>query len=142
MIQLDDTSLFLLCCSPQVIVLPVVLVLIDYCLWYLLLSHHPSSHLMMPALLSSLIALIFLFALSTAHDRRDGEPVIYNESKKYNYYGCYNETVQVADSAQVRALDGGTNLIKKGSMTVDMCLDFCQKSGSVEYTYAGLEWSR
>ncbi len=65
---------------------------------------------------------------------------IYDDSDKYGYYGCYNETTGIADSAGTRALDG-PNEVKKGEMTVPMCLEFCG-NGDKQYRYAGLEWSR
>ena len=66
---------------------------------------------------------------------------IYKGDKKYEYFGCYNETTEIPDSAGTRALDGGINEVKKGEMTVPMCLSFCG-DGDTQYRYAGLEWSR
>ncbi|CAF3549233.1 unnamed protein product, partial [Fusarium graminearum] len=66
---------------------------------------------------------------------------IYRGSDNYKYHGCYNETTQIQDSAEYRALADGTHLVKAGKMTVPMCLDFCTSNGT-QYKYAGLEWSR
>ncbi|KAH7270135.1 WSC domain-containing protein [Fusarium redolens] len=68
-------------------------------------------------------------------------PSIYRASGQYKYYGCYNETMQIQDSAQERALTGGSHLVKAGKMTVPICLEFCASNGT-QYQYAGLEWSR
>lgn len=70
-----------------------------------------------------------------------GNVSIYTDSKKYDYYGCYNETTEIPGSAHTRALDGGINEVKRGEMTVPMCLSFCA-DGDTQYAYAGLEWSR
>lgn len=66
---------------------------------------------------------------------------VYDDSKKYKYDGCYNETTQVPGSADTRALGGGIDESLPGQMTVPICLAFCG-SGNTEYRYAGLEWSR
>ncbi len=67
----------------------------------------------------------------------------------YIYHGCYNETTELPDTLGVRALNGGTNEVKPGNMTVDMCIAFCKtgagdasggKSG--RFAYAGLEYAR
>lgn len=68
-------------------------------------------------------------------------PDIYRESGRYRYHGCYNETMQIQDSAQERALTGGSHLVMAGKMTVPICLEFCASNGT-QYKYAGLEWSR
>jgi len=68
-------------------------------------------------------------------------PGIYRESGQYKYHGCYNETMQIQDSAQERALTGGSHLVIAGKMTVPICLEFCASNGT-QYQYAGLEWSR
>ncbi|KAF4972186.1 hypothetical protein FZEAL_9648 [Fusarium zealandicum] len=98
----------------------------------------------MPGSFSSILTfLTLLIFLATAHDIRasnDTEPTVYKESNKYKYYGCYNETVEIEDSAEVRALNGGAHLVDTKQMTVPMCLDFCTSNGS--YQYAGVEWSR
>ncbi|EHK50006.1 uncharacterized protein TrAtP1_007880 [Trichoderma atroviride] len=66
---------------------------------------------------------------------------VYDDSKKYKYDGCYNETTQVPGSADTRALGGGIDESLPGQMTVPICLAFCG-NGNTEYRYAGLEWSR
>ncbi|KAG5750379.1 hypothetical protein H9Q69_008788 [Fusarium xylarioides] len=68
-------------------------------------------------------------------------PGIYRESGQYKYRGCYNETMLIQDSAQERALTGGSHLVMAGKMTVPICLEFCA-SNDTQYQYAGLEWSR
>ncbi|KAL6919863.1 hypothetical protein FSST1_003889 [Fusarium sambucinum] len=69
------------------------------------------------------------------------QPRIYRGSDDYKYFGCYNETTQIQDSAEDRALADGTHLVKAGKMTVPVCLEFCTSNGT-QYKYAGLEWSR
>ncbi|RFU75285.1 carbohydrate-binding wsc [Trichoderma arundinaceum] len=66
---------------------------------------------------------------------------VYDDSDKYKYYGCYNETTQVPGSAETRALGGGIDESLPGEMTVPKCLAYCG-NGATEYRYAGLEWSR
>ncbi|KAK4085424.1 uncharacterized protein Triagg1_414 [Trichoderma aggressivum f. europaeum] len=66
---------------------------------------------------------------------------VYDDSDKYKYFGCYNETTQVPGSADTRALGGGIQESLPGAMTVPTCLAFCG-NGATEYRYAGLEWSR
>lgn len=66
---------------------------------------------------------------------------VYDDSKKYKYDGCYNETTQIPGSADTRALGGGIDESLPGKMTVPLCLAFCG-NGATEYRYAGLEWSR
>lgn len=61
---------------------------------------------------------------------------IYPGTAKWTYYGCWNETTTVNNTAQLRALSGGTT--ESGdNMTVQTCLDFCGGS-----TYAGLEYTQ
>lgn len=96
----------------------------------------------MASLLSLIGIFAFLCALVTAQDLHvRATPSIYNESDIYDYHGCYNETTEVDGSAHTRALPDGINEVKKGEMTVSMCLTFCSE-GDDEYRYAGLEWSR
>ncbi|KAL7785074.1 WSC domain-containing protein [Trichoderma afarasin] len=66
---------------------------------------------------------------------------VWDDSDKYKYFGCYNETTQVPGSADTRALGGGIQESLPGAMTVPTCLAFCG-NGATEYRYAGLEWSR
>ncbi|KAL5087278.1 hypothetical protein Trisim1_008016 [Trichoderma cf. simile WF8] len=66
---------------------------------------------------------------------------VWDDSNKYKYFGCYNETTQVPGSADTRALGGGIQESLPGAMTVPTCLAFCG-NGATEYRYAGLEWSR
>lgn len=66
---------------------------------------------------------------------------VWDDSGKYKYFGCYNETTQVPGSADTRALGGGIQESLPGAMTVPTCLAFCG-NGATEYRYAGLEWSR
>lgn len=86
------------------------------------------------------LALYLLAVLVQAQDA-NGSLTIYDDSDKYKYYGCYNETTQIEGSSQNRALVGGINEVKEGEMTVPMCLNFCA-NGRTQYRYAGLEWSR
>jgi hypothetical protein len=88
--------------------------------------------------------LLSIASLVTSQDSSNtntSQPSIYRGSKEYKYYGCYNETTQIQDSAEDRALADGTHLVGAGRMTVPMCLEFCASNGT-EYKYAGLEWSR
>lgn len=100
-------------------------------------DQHTMIHIL---LIASLLLTQSLAHNSTQHQNETA--VIFKDSKVYEYYGCYNETTQIQDSAQIRALDGGNSLIKKGDMTVPMCLEYCSNADGVKYTYAGLEWSR
>ncbi|CAM1506748.1 Fc.00g063890.m01.CDS01 [Cosmosporella sp. VM-42] len=95
----------------------------------------------MVSLLPILSTIGILLSLATAYHHRRDTATIYEESTTYDYYGCYNETTDIDNTAKNRALDGGTHMVKKGTMTVPMCLNFCT-SNNTEYTYAGLEWSR
>ncbi|KAL2165820.1 hypothetical protein VTG60DRAFT_3743 [Thermothelomyces hinnuleus] len=83
--------------------------------------------------------------------RDNAAPSIFRppSSSGYVYYGCYNETTELPDTAGVRALHDGTNLVQPDSMTVEMCLDFCRtgagdanggKTG--QFQFAGLEYAR
>jgi hypothetical protein len=90
---------------------------------------------LLAAFLPLLVALFPL--LVVAQDT----PKIYKDSGKYAYYGCYNETTDIAGSAKERALSGGLNEVLEGQMTVPKCMSFCL-SGSHEYKYAGVEYSR
>ncbi|WZH39820.1 WSC domain-containing protein [Fusarium acuminatum] len=90
------------------------------------------------------ISLLFLFIPVVSQQTPDsnGEnPSIYRASGQYRYHGCYNETTQTPDSAEERALTGGSHLVEAGKMTVPLCLEFCASNGT-QYQYAGLEWSR
>jgi hypothetical protein len=67
------------------------------------------------------------------------KPAIYTGSDKYIYQGCYNETVDIPNTAKDRALPGGMNTVMAGNMTVPLCLAFCNQNG---FRYAGVEYSR
>ncbi|RGP65649.1 carbohydrate-binding wsc [Fusarium longipes] len=98
----------------------------------------------MISLLHNAVTLLYLASLVTSQDSTKtnaSQPSIYRGSGEYKYYGCYNETTQIQDSAQDRALADGTHLVRTGRMTVPLCLEFCASNGT-EYKYAGLEWSR
>ncbi|KAK5990855.1 WSC domain-containing protein 2 [Cladobotryum mycophilum] len=90
-------------------------------------------------LVTLLWPLALLLALACA--QQSANVTIWKGSKKYHYYGCYNETTQISGSAETRALEGGINEVKQGQMTVPLCLAYCSE-GTTEYRYAGLEWSR
>ncbi|KAK6063498.1 37S ribosomal protein S26, mitochondrial [Seiridium cupressi] len=66
---------------------------------------------------------------------------IYNASSTYHYAGCWNETTDIAQSSGERALPD-VSLEQPGTMTVEVCLDFCAHNQSSSYKYAGLEYSR
>ncbi|PHH61280.1 hypothetical protein CDD81_510 [Ophiocordyceps australis] len=76
-------------------------------------------------------------ALVSAND----SVAIYNDSGRYSYLGCFNETTDIPASDHSRALSDGINQVRPGQMTVPMCLAFCA-NGATRYRYAGLEWSR
>jgi hypothetical protein len=61
---------------------------------------------------------------------------IYPGNSKYAYYGCYNETTKINNTAGLRALRGGTSE-SLDIMTVPMCLKFCRG-----FEFAGLEYAR
>ena len=96
---------------------------------------------MMRAFYITTLLLSIVSCVSSQDSTNKSEPSIYRGSDVYKYHGCYNETTQVQDSAEERALAGGSHLVKAGKMTVPMCLDFCTSNGT-QYKYAGLEWSR
>ena len=87
--------------------------------------------------LPPLALLLVLVSAQAASDKIS----IYKDSQKYAYHGCYNETTEIDGSDHSRALADGANVVKRGEMTVPMCLSFCS-GGKTEYRYAGLEWSR
>jgi hypothetical protein len=88
-----------------------------------------------------LLSIASLVTSQESSSTNTSQPRIYPGSDGYKYYGCYNETTQIQDSAEDRALADGTHLVKAGKMTVPMCLEFCTSNGT-QYKYAGLEWSR
>lgn len=94
---------------------------------------------------SPLVTIILLLLITyCAHAQQvlSRDLDIYDEdSDKYSYHGCYNETTAVEDSAGTRALDGGITETREDEMTVPMCLDICSKDGN-DYRYAGLQWGR
>ena len=69
------------------------------------------------------------------------DPKIYAGSDKYHYRGCYNETAHLPHTPGERAVAPGTNHVFANSMTVPMCLDFCDP-GDKAYRYAGMEYSQ
>ena len=104
-----------------------------------------------------LTPLLFFFCLllltlaPTLTLAQQQKPSIYIPPSKsgYTYLGCYNETTDLADTAGLRALNGGKSAAKPGEMTVDMCLEFCStgagdsKGGNTaRFVYVGLEYSR
>ncbi|KAK3941535.1 WSC domain-containing protein 2 [Diplogelasinospora grovesii] len=95
---------------------------------------------------TGLLALFLQFLLLSAVARAQGiNPQIYNSTANgYKYYGCYNETTDIAGTSGARALDGGVNEVKPGAMTVEMCQSFCKTGGGNGkfYKYAGLEYAR
>lgn len=80
----------------------------------------------------SLVTIMFALYSSTAVA---SDLAIFNGSSKYVYGGCYSET-QGLNGSTSRTLKDQSD-VKPDSMTVSMCLDFCDK-----YKFAGLEWSR
>ncbi|KAI6770436.1 hypothetical protein HG530_005065 [Fusarium avenaceum] len=90
---------------------------------------------------TSLLLLFIPVASQQTTDSNGENPSIYRGSGQYRYHGCFNETTQTPDSAEERALTGGSHLVEAGKMTVPLCLEFCASNGT-QYQYAGLEWSR
>ncbi len=99
-------------------------------------------HLLTPLL------LLLLPAASQAQAQTQALEIV-SSGSGFVYHGCYNETTELPDTLGVRALNGGTNEVKPGNMTVDMCIAFCKtgagdasggKSG--RFAYAGLEYAR
>ncbi|OAA82119.1 Carbohydrate-binding WSC [Akanthomyces lecanii RCEF 1005] len=82
---------------------------------------------------------------AAADDDNGSQPqqvqVYTDDTHKYTYHGCYNETTLAEGSAGTRALAGGSSDVQPDTMTVPACLAFCQ-SGDTKYRYAGVEWSR
>ncbi|KAK3695397.1 WSC domain-containing protein [Podospora appendiculata] len=94
------------------------------------------------ATLSTALALFLLLLTLTPSAAADTAAAIYsNATTGYVYLGCYNETTAIAGTSGDRALSGGTNEVKPGNMTVEMCLGFCA-TGATKYKYAGLEFAR
>ncbi|KAH8814939.1 WSC domain-containing protein, partial [Xylogone sp. PMI_703] len=56
----------------------------------------------------------------------------------YKYFGCYNETVLLNNTGNVRALSGGPTE-SLDDMTIATCINFC---GNNSYTFAGLEYTK
>jgi hypothetical protein len=89
-----------------------------------------------------LLGLLGLLPATTAQ-QLNATVRVYQDSKTYGYMGCYNETTEIEGSGRTRALAGGANVVRKGEMTVPLCLDFCYTADNgSHYRYAGLEWSR
>jgi hypothetical protein len=94
--------------------------------------------------------LVILPSLAAAAETSQQQVAVHTSpSSGYAYYGCYNETTDLPDTAGVRALNGGTSLVRAGAMTADMCWEFCRtgagdssggKGGS--FKFAGLEYAR
>ncbi|RFU32443.1 hypothetical protein B7463_g3865, partial [Scytalidium lignicola] len=97
-----------------------------------------------PRLLQQLlIALLLLSCFSAnvvvlAQQTPTTDPEIFPGIGAYNYYGCYNETVQLNNTGNLRALSGGPTE-SLNNMTVATCINFC---GNNSYTFAGLEYTR
>ena len=60
---------------------------------------------------------------------------IFPGTSAWVYYGCYNETVPLNNSGNLRALQGATESLD--NMTVGTCLSFCGSD-----TFAGLKYAR
>ncbi|KAJ0295184.1 hypothetical protein CBS470a_000232 [Colletotrichum nupharicola] len=86
---------------------------------------------MLIQLIASFILLALLSPLASAQSLS-----IYQDSDKYKYQGCFNETV--------RALADGASKTYPvdGNMTVPICLSFCNSGTDTQYKYAGVEYSR
>ncbi len=95
----------------------------------------------MKALQILLLAAPLAGRAAAADDTQPQVRVYTDDTRKYTYHGCFNETTLVEGSAGTRALSGGSSLVQPDNMTVPACLTFCQ-SGDTKYRYAGVEWSR
>ncbi|KAK4105465.1 WSC-domain-containing protein [Parathielavia hyrcaniae] len=80
---------------------------------------------------------------------RQTSKIHHNPDSGYTYYGCYNETTDLPNTSGARALNGGTNLVAAGNLTVEACWEFCRtgagdasggRTGS--FKFAGLEYAR
>ncbi|KAF3015627.1 hypothetical protein E8E14_011032 [Neopestalotiopsis sp. 37M] len=91
--------------------------------------------------LSSLLLACLWVVLAQAQTDNETDFSIYNSSSVYHYAGCWNETTEIADSTGARALPD-ISLAQAGTLTVEICLDFCANNQSTPYKYAGLEYSR
>ncbi|KAH6854243.1 WSC domain-containing protein [Chaetomium sp. MPI-CAGE-AT-0009] len=80
---------------------------------------------MRPPTLSLSLPLLLL-PLVTAATQPTPLSIVTSPSSGYVYHGCYNETTGLPDTAGARALGGGTNAVRPGAMTVEMCWDFCR----------------
>jgi hypothetical protein len=105
-------------------------------------TYNTHSDMTTLSVITTLLLLFFIPVQSQQpSDSNGGNPSIYRGPSQYKYHGCYNETTQTPDSAEERALTGGSHLVKADKMTVPLCLEFCASNGT-QYRYAGLEWSR
>ncbi|KAJ6785555.1 hypothetical protein PWT90_06967 [Aphanocladium album] len=92
-------------------------------------------------LIASISPLAVVAELAHAAEPPPQVRIYTDDTGKYTYHGCYNETTLIEGSAGTRALSGGDSLVQPNGMTVPICLQFCQ-GGSNKYRYAGVEWSR
>lgn len=90
--------------------------------------------------LSGLI-ITLLAVLVSAQSSNTTQLLIYDSSSTYHYIGCWNETTALPHTSGARALPD-ISLEQPGTMTVEVCLDFCAHNRSTAYKYAGLEYSR
>ncbi|RYP14011.1 hypothetical protein DL765_006614 [Monosporascus sp. GIB2] len=90
-------------------------------------------------------SLLFLALLPVTFGQSAGDSssvTVFNSSDTYRYHGCWDETTEIANTTRLRALGGGIYMQLPETMTVPLCLDYCAKSTSTRYQYAGLEYSR
>ncbi|KAK4033135.1 putative fungistatic metabolite [Parachaetomium inaequale] len=96
-------------------------------------------------------SISILLPLAAAATAQSTSPltIVTAPSSGYTYHGCYNETTGLPDTAGMRALGGGTNLVRAGNMTVEMCWEFCRSGAgdasggkTGKFLFAGVEYAR
>ena len=83
------------------------------------------------------LALLAVLLAAPAAAQEAPKPQIYNSSSKYIYQGCYNETLNMPNTAHVRAIADGNITTSKTNMTITACLSYCNNNN---FKYAGIEY--
>lgn len=91
-------------------------------------------------LLTRLVVALSLFILSASAQQFEPSTnaSIYAGNKKWEYHGCFNETVGVEGTGGARAL-AGSEQTRSNSLTVEGCFDICNAKGA---QFAGLEYTK
>jgi hypothetical protein len=85
------------------------------------------------------VALTFFLLSATAQQFEPSTSAsIYAGNKKWEYHGCFNETVGVEGTGGARAL-AGSQQTKSDTLTVEGCFDICNAKGA---QFAGLEYTK